>query len=151
MELHLKIIGILLIILSIVHAGFAKYFNWKLELSNLSLINRQMMQTHTFFVALTVFLMGLLCLFCSEDLIQTSLGKKISMGLAIFWTSRLFFQFFIYSPKLWRGKNWKHLFTSFFLCCGFIFRLFSGKSQFFKTQLILFILESPTIPPQKSK
>lgn len=127
MELHLKIIGILLIILSIVHAGFAKYFNWKLELSNLSLINRQMMQTHTFFVALTVFLMGLLCLFCSEDLIQTSLGKKISMGLALFWSSRLFFQFFIYSPKLWRGKRFETIVHILFILLWIYFSIFFWK------------------------
>lgn len=107
MELQLKIIGILLIILGIIHVGFAKYFNWKMELSNLSLINRQMMQTHTFFIALTVFLMGILCFSCAEDLIDTKFGKKISLGLAIFWTLRLFFQFFIYSPKLWKGKKFE--------------------------------------------
>lgn len=105
MEIHLKIIGFLLIFLGIVHIGFAKYFKWKLELSNLSLINRQMMKTHTFFIALTVFLMGIMCLFCGEDLIQTDFGKKISFGLAVFWTCRLFFQFFVYSPKLWRNKR----------------------------------------------
>ncbi len=105
MELHLKIIGMLLIGLGMVHIGFAKYFKWKLELSNLSLINRQMMQTHTFFIALTVFLMGILCLFWGDDLIQTPFGKKITSGLAVFWTCRLFFQFFVYSPKLWRGKR----------------------------------------------
>lgn len=105
MELHLKIIGTLLICLGLIHAGFAKYFKWKLELSNLSLINRQMMQTHTFFIALTVFLMGILCMFCGKDLIQTDFGRKISFGLAIFWTCRLLFQFFVYSPQLWRNKR----------------------------------------------
>lgn len=107
MELHLRIIGILLIMLAMIHAGFAKYFNWKLELSNLNLINRQMMQTHTFFVALTVLIMGILCLINVEELITTQLGKQISCGLALFWTCRLFFQLFVYSPKLWRGKRFE--------------------------------------------
>lgn len=116
MELQLKIIGILLVILGIVHIGFAKYFNWKLELSNLSLINRQMMQTHTFFIAVTVFMMGILCFFGAQDLIETKFGRKISLGLAIFWTLRLFFQFFIYSSKLWKGKMFEtiiHIIFSF--------------------------------------
>lgn len=116
MELQLKIIGILLVILGIVHIGFAKYFNWKLELSNLSLINRQMMQTHTFFIAVTVFMMGILCFFGAQDLIETEFGRKISLGLAIFWTLRLFFQFFIYSSKLWKGKMFEtiiHIIFSF--------------------------------------
>ena len=104
MELHLKIIGSLLIALAAIHIIFPKYFNWKQELSSLSLINKQMMQVHSFFIALTVFLMGLLCLTCSEELIGTVLGKRISLGLGIFWAIRLVIQFFGYSPKVWRGK-----------------------------------------------
>jgi hypothetical protein len=107
MHLHLKIIGILLIALALVHIVFPKYFNWNKELSSLSLINRQMMTVHTFFIALTVFLMGLLCLTSSGELIDTSLGKKISLGFGIFWTIRLFIQLFGYSSELWKGKRFE--------------------------------------------
>jgi len=104
MHLHLKIIGALLIILALVHIVFPKYFNWEKELGSLSLINRQMITVHTFFIALTIFLMGLLCLTSSGDLVETNLGKKISLGLGIFWIIRLIIQFFGYSSKLWKGK-----------------------------------------------
>ncbi|MFN7424474.1 MAG: hypothetical protein ACK5QP_13865, partial [Chitinophagales bacterium] len=86
MEIHFKIIGVLLITLALVHIIFPKYFNWEEELKSLSLINRQMMTVHTFFIALTVFLMGLLCLTSAYDLIETNIGKKITFGLGIFWT-----------------------------------------------------------------
>lgn len=104
MEIHFKIIGALLVALALVHVIFPRYFHWKEELKSLSLINRQMMTVHTFFIALMVFLMGLLCLSSSTDLIGTPLGKTISLGLGIFWSIRLFIQFFGYSPDLWRGK-----------------------------------------------
>lgn len=104
MELHLKIIGVLLILLALVHAIFPKYFNWKEDLKSLSLINRQLMTIHTFFIALIVFLMGLLCLISTSDLLNTKLGKTISFGIGIFWTIRLVIQFVGYSSKLWRGK-----------------------------------------------
>jgi len=107
MEIHFKIIGVLLIALSLVHIVFPKYFNWDKELKSLSLINRQMMTVHTFFIALTVFLMGLLCLTSSAELIETNLGKKISLGLGLFWTVRLFIQFFGYSTDLWKGKKFE--------------------------------------------
>jgi hypothetical protein len=116
MEFHLKIIGVLFIVLSGIHIGFAKYFNWKSELLNLSLINRQMMQTHTFFIALTVFLMGVLCLFCPAELAETGFGKKICFGLAVFWTLRFFFQLFVYSPKLWKGKRFETAMHIVFTC-----------------------------------
>jgi len=73
----------------------------------LSLINRQMMYVHTFFIAVVVFLMGLLCLTSSADLTQSAFGRKIAFGLGVFWTIRLFIQFFGYSSKLWKGKTFE--------------------------------------------
>lgn len=107
MEIHFKIIGVLLIALACVHIIFSKYFDWDSELKSLSLINRQMMTIHTFFIALTVFLMGLLCLTSSRELIQTDFGKKLSLGLGIFWAIRLVVQFFGYSAELWKGKKFE--------------------------------------------
>ncbi len=107
MEIHFKIIGVLLITLALVHIIFPKYFNWKEELKSLSLINRQMMIVHTFFIALVVFMMGLLCLISTKELIETKLGKTISVGLGIFWVTRLFIQFFGYSTQLWKGKTFE--------------------------------------------
>ncbi|WP_349663250.1 hypothetical protein IZU89_10770 [Cellulophaga lytica] len=107
MQIHIYIIGTLLMVLALVHIIFPKYFNWKIELQTLALINRQMMTTHTFFIALTVFLMGLLCVTSATELIETTLGNKVVLGLAIFWTFRLFFQFFVYSKKLWKGKKFE--------------------------------------------
>lgn len=107
MHLHLKIIGVLLIALALVHIFFPKYFNWDKELASLSLINQQLIWVHTLFIALTIFLMGLLCLTSSDELIETNLGKKIAAGLGIFWVIRLFIQFFGYSSKLWKGKTFE--------------------------------------------
>lgn len=104
MELQLKFIGITLTILAIIHVIFPKYFNWQTELQSLSLINRQIMYVHTFFIALTVLLMGVLCWTSADELVTTKLGKHISLGLGIFWGMRLFIQFFGYSSKLWKGK-----------------------------------------------
>ncbi|MFL2582194.1 MAG: hypothetical protein ACJ0QJ_03445 [Flavobacteriales bacterium] len=104
MQLHFHIIGISLMILALIHIIFPKYFNWKEELKSLSLMNKQMMTIHTFFIALIVFLMGLLCLTSADELIGTKLGKTVSLGLGIFWAIRLFIQFFGYSSTLWKGK-----------------------------------------------
>jgi hypothetical protein len=101
---HLSIIGWMLIMLATIHIAFPKYFKWKEDLASLSLINREMMQVHTFFIALTVFGMGILCIVSADELITTPLGKKLLLGLAIFWTIRLVMQLFVYSAKLWKGK-----------------------------------------------
>lgn len=107
MELHLNIIGILLMLLACIHLPFPRYFHWTKELASLSLINRQMMYFHTFFIALTVFLMGFFCVTSAEEITSTILGRKIALGLGIFWTIRLFVQFLGYSSKLWKGKRFE--------------------------------------------
>ena len=104
MDIHLSIIGISLVILGLLHIIFPWYFNWETELSRLSLVNRQVMQVHTFFIALIVLLMGILCLLAPRQLLETEFGHLISFGLAIFWTTRLVIQFFGFSPDLWKGK-----------------------------------------------
>ena len=107
MELQLKIIGFILIALSLIHSTFPKKFNWKEEFKSVSLINKEMMYIHTFFIGLLILLNGLLCIFCASDLINTNLGKKISLGLFIFWCFRLLFQFIGYSSRLWKGKSFE--------------------------------------------
>ncbi len=107
MEIHFKIIGALLVILALIHVVFPRYFNWGEDLKSLTLINRQMMTVHTFFIALIVFLMGLLCITSASDLVNTALGKRISLGLGVFWVIRLFVQFFGYSAELWKGKSFE--------------------------------------------
>jgi hypothetical protein len=116
MEIHFKIIGILFITLALIHAGFPKKFNWEMELSSLSLINRQMMHVHTFFIALTVLLNGLLFFFYAKELVgDSTLAKPLVAGLFVFWLIRCIAQHFFYSSKLWKGKVFEtsvHLFFS---------------------------------------
>ena len=107
MELNIKIAGIFMILLSLMHIGFPRYFKWEIELKKVSLINKQLMEVHTFFVAFTVFLMGILCMISSNDLINSMLGRRISMGLGVFWGLRLFIQLFGFSSSLWKGKTFE--------------------------------------------
>jgi hypothetical protein len=104
MELNLKIISILLIILAFIHAIFPKYFKWKQELNSLSIINRQLMYVHSFFIAFVILRMGVLCLTSANELIETTLGRRLCLGIGIFWATRFLIQFFGYSAKIWKGK-----------------------------------------------
>ena len=130
MYVHLKIIGFLLIVLALLHFIFPKYFKWETDLKPLSLINKEMMVIHTFFIAFTVFLMGILCLIETTAIINSSLGKTIILGFGVFWFVRLIIQFFGYSSQLWKGKTLETIahiafsclwvyFTSVFFMIGF--------------------------------
>lgn len=107
MILCLEIAGVLLILLAVLHIGFPRYFRWKGEFLAVSLINRQMVYFHMFFLALTVLLMGTLCLVAANDLLNTHLGHMIDLGFALFWMIRLLVQFFGYSSEHWRGKRFE--------------------------------------------
>ena len=107
METHIKIVGSLLIALSLMHIILPKYFKWVEELALLSLITRQIFYVHTFFIAFTVLLMGLLCIKYSSQLVYDPFGRVITLGLFGFWLTRLIFQFLVYSPKVWRGKKFE--------------------------------------------
>ncbi len=107
MILHLKIVGVLLMVLAIIHIAFPRYFNWRAELKDVSLVNRQMMYIHTLFIGLVVFLMGALCLSSPHDLLETPLGNKVCLGLCAFWSTRLVIQFSGYSSRLWKGKRFE--------------------------------------------
>lgn len=123
METHLKVTGSLLLVLAALHAAFPAYFKWKEELRSLSLINRQMMYVHTAFIALALLLMGLICLTATGELVETELGRKVSLGLAVFWTARLVVQFAGYSAELWHGKRFE---TTVHIAFSVLWLYFSG-------------------------
>lgn len=104
MNILIEFTGAILIFLALLHGIFPRYFNWKKETASCGLLTRQILYVHTFFIALTVFLMGLLCVTSASELLNTTVGKRIAMGMGFFWLCRLLIQFFGYSPQLWRGK-----------------------------------------------
>ena len=130
MLLHLKIIGALLTTLGLAHAVFPRYFDWKNDLASLSLINRQVMQTHNFFIAFVVVGLGVLCLTSGAELTTTPLGSRICLFFSAFWGIRLIFQHFVYAPELWRGKLFETivhiLFTAIWIYMTVVFYLAAG-------------------------
>lgn len=127
MEIHLKIVGSFLIALSLMHIIIPRYFKWEQELASLSLITKQILYVHTFFIAFIVILMGLLCLCYSHELVYNPFGRIISLGLFGFWLTRLTFQFFVYSPALWRGKRFE---TAMHVMFSLIWTYFTGVFLF---------------------
>lgn len=120
LQFHLHAIGIIFIVLAIVHIIFPRRFEWKAELSKLTLINRQIMHVHTFFIALFVLLNGLLFVLYNKELTQPApLQRGILWGLLIFWSVRGLVQHFFFSSELWRGKKFETfvhiLFSAFWI------------------------------------
>jgi len=123
MEFHLKLVGCILIGLACLHLIFPRYFNWKEELAKISLVNKQVMEVHTFFIGIMVLLMGFLCLSTTAEEFQSPLGSRLLLGLFLFWLLRLVIQFVWYSPKLWKGRPFETLMHVLFTALWLYFTL----------------------------
>lgn len=104
-ELHLRIAGAMQILLALLHLDFPRRFRWREELAALSLLSRQMFHVHTFFLCVVLVLFGALSLLAPEALLEpTRLSRLVLGGIAGFWALRLYCQWFVYEPRLWRGR-----------------------------------------------
>ncbi|MEA2602615.1 MAG: hypothetical protein QOF89_3607 [Acidobacteriota bacterium] len=106
LELHLRIAGILLILLGAAHLFFPKELGWKEDLAKLTLLNRQIFLVHVSFIVLILLLFGTLALVFAPDLVAPSrLAKAVLGGLTLFWGLRFVTQQFIYDRSLWLGNR----------------------------------------------
>ena len=112
---HLRILGALFVLLGFAHAGFGRRLNWKSDLAKLSLVNRQIFQVHTFYIALLLVMLGYLSLFYAEALLEPGpLSRAILGGMTLLWASRLYAQWFVYDKSLWRGDRFNTAVHYFF-------------------------------------
>ena len=106
LDLHLKIVGVSLIVLGLAHFLFPRRFGWKEELERLSPLNRQIFWVHNWFDVLTIVMFGVLSLVYTDSLLAHSqLAQVVLIGLFMFWLSRLYVQFFVYDSGLWKGNR----------------------------------------------
>jgi hypothetical protein len=103
---HLRAVGVLMALLAFANLFVPGRFNWREELSRVSLLNRQIFQAHTIFIVLLIAMMSALFLTCAEALLEpTRLSRAVLAGLTIFWGLRMLMQWFFYSPRVWRGNR----------------------------------------------
>jgi hypothetical protein len=99
-------VGAALILLGAVHPTFPRYFGWKAELQRVSLLTRQVFLVHLFFIALLLIGFGGISLIYADALLQpTALSRGVLIGMVVFWLCRLFVQFAVYDPAIWRGHT----------------------------------------------
>jgi hypothetical protein len=108
LSIHLRIVGILLLLLGVSHAFFNRYFGWEKELKAVSLLTRRVFFVHSFFIALGVVLAGAVSFFYADELLRpTSLNRALLAAMTMFWLGRLLAQFFAYDSAIWRGDRFR--------------------------------------------
>ena len=110
LHVHLQAVGVLQVLLALMHLALPRRFNWKAEMSRLSLLNRQIFYVHTFFICFVLLLFGLLNLVCADELLAPGrLARTILIGITTFWVIRWLFQLFVYDARLWKGNRFNTL------------------------------------------
>ena len=105
LQLHIQIVGALLLSLGIAHSLFGRYFGWEKELVSLSLLTRRIFWVHCFFIALILAMLGVCSIFYTEALLEpTPLSRVLLAGIVAFWLCRLAIQFLVYDSAIWRGR-----------------------------------------------
>jgi hypothetical protein len=105
-ELHLRIVGVLMLALVALNLYVPRRFGWRREMATLSLLNRQIFQVHAMFISVMLLMFAALCLMMAKHLLEpTPLAGAVLGGLASFWLLRLAAQWLIYDWRLWRGQR----------------------------------------------
>jgi hypothetical protein len=105
LQLHVQIVGALLLSLGIAHSLFSRYFGWEKELVSLSVLTRRIFWVHCFFIALILAMLGVCSLFYTDVLLEpTPLSRVLLVGIVAFWLCRLAIQFLVYDSAIWRGR-----------------------------------------------
>ena len=104
----LRLCGAFLLGLFVLNFFVPRQFGWADELPRLSLLNRRIFQVHAIFIALILLMMGVLLVTMPRALIAPDpLARAVVGGLAVFWSVRLWMQWFLYDAELWRGKTFE--------------------------------------------
>jgi hypothetical protein len=105
LQLHVQIVGALLLSLGIAHSFFSRYFGWEKELVSLSVLTRRIFWVHSFFIALILAMLGVCSLFYTDALLEpTPLSRVLLAGIVAFWLCRLAIQFLVYDSAIWKGR-----------------------------------------------
>ena len=110
LSMHLRIVGILLVLLGLSHSFFNRYFGWERELADVSLLTRQIFFVHGFFIGLGVVLGGVGSFLCADVLLRPGLlSRTLLAGMTVFWLCRLLAQFLAYDTRIWKGDRFRTL------------------------------------------
>lgn len=128
LPLLLRITGIGLILLAVIHVPISKRLKWKEQGALLTAENEMVFHVHTFFICVTLVMMGLPAFLAPEVFLEKSgMARWMSWSFCVFWVIRLYCQGFVYRAHLWRGRLLEtrihYLFIGLWLALALVFGL----------------------------
>lgn len=86
--------GLMNLLAAVLHVTFWNAFNWSAQLTELSVMNSNIMQMLNLFVIVFFTYVGLLLLLKPTDLVSSPMGRHFLGLLSILWTARLAMEFY---------------------------------------------------------
>jgi hypothetical protein len=106
LETFLRVIAVAQIALAALSLSLSQILHWKPEIDRMPLLLREVFEIHTWFIALTLVIWGVLTWSFSGEMTQapTPLSRWLCGAIGFFWGLRSVLQWTHYSPSHWRGN-----------------------------------------------
>lgn len=96
--------GVLWTISFVFHIFFWKLFDWKNDLKSLNKVNKGVIQVLNLCLMLVFLIFAYISFFQTDELLNTSLGKTLIAGMALFGIFRVVEQFIFFDVRVFRSK-----------------------------------------------
>lgn len=96
--------GFLWLAVFVFHLFFWKLFDWKHDLQSLTDVNRAIMQVLNLCLMLVFLIFAYISIFHTDELLTTSLGKAMLVGIVLFGVFRAIEQVIFFDLKHLRSK-----------------------------------------------
>ena len=104
---QLKVVGVILLGLGVVHLALPLALGWSHELIGASQLNREVSYVHCYFIGLSCTLWGLLPLASGTALLERNpVTRMVLIGAIAFWASRLVIQLAVFNRHARESKSW---------------------------------------------
>ncbi|CAN5726898.1 hypothetical protein BH11VER1_BH11VER1_21660 [soil metagenome] len=105
LELWLRIVAVAQIALAALSLCLPRILDWKADLGRMSLLVRDVFKIHSWFIALTLVIWGVLTWRFAPEMAHapTDLSRWLCAAIGIFWGIRCILQWAHYDSSHWRG------------------------------------------------
>ena len=104
MRLLIQIGGVLWMICFVFHVFFWRLFDWKHGLESIAKVNNGIIQVLNLCLMLCFLIFAYISLVQTDELLTSSLGKSLIVGMALFGIFRVVEQFMFFDLQLFRSK-----------------------------------------------
>ena len=104
MRFLIQIGGVLWLICFVFHILFWRLFDWKHGLESIAKVNKGIIQVLNLCLMLCFLIFAYISLVQTDELLTSSLGKSLIVGMALFGFFRVAEQFIFFDLQLFRSK-----------------------------------------------